>query len=170
MENGGVSKTKLRWRNYKMMEEEKRRWGKQGNGIMACNPVPWKDKGKSLMGGSQRLKKISMSRAWYGVKASSTCNCNTNWYTVSARHPPSEYRLLPLAKHSPLRLGLPFLLQGIFPTQGSNPGLLHCRQILYHLNHQGSLGAPANKFACFLFFSYCSVFPQSNLLSLGQWT
>ena len=30
------------------------------------------------------------------------------------------------------------LLQGIFPTQGSNPGLLHCRQILYSLNHQGS--------------------------------
>ena len=26
------------------------------------------------------------------------------------------------------------LLQGIFPTQGSNPGLLHCRQILYQLN------------------------------------
>ena len=32
-----------------------------------------------------------------------------------------------------------FLLQGIFPTQGSNPGLLHCRQILYQRgNHQGS--------------------------------
>ena len=30
------------------------------------------------------------------------------------------------------------LLQGIFPTQGLNPGLLHCRQILYHLSHQGS--------------------------------
>ena len=29
-------------------------------------------------------------------------------------------------------------LQGIFPTQGSNPGLLHCGQILYHLSHQGS--------------------------------
>ena len=28
------------------------------------------------------------------------------------------------------------LLQGIFPTQGSDPGLLHCRRILYHLNHQ----------------------------------
>ena len=28
------------------------------------------------------------------------------------------------------------LLQGIFPTQGLNPGLLHCRQILYHLSHQ----------------------------------
>ena len=31
------------------------------------------------------------------------------------------------------------LLQGIFPTQGSNPGLPHCRQILYQLSHQGSL-------------------------------
>ena len=31
------------------------------------------------------------------------------------------------------------LLQGIFLTQGSNPGLLHCRQIVYHLTHQGSL-------------------------------
>ena len=30
------------------------------------------------------------------------------------------------------------LLQGIFPTQRSNPGLLHCRQILYLLSHQGS--------------------------------
>ena len=30
------------------------------------------------------------------------------------------------------------LLQGIFPTQGSNRGLLHCRQILYQLSHQGS--------------------------------
>ena len=29
------------------------------------------------------------------------------------------------------------LLWGIFPTQGSNPGLLHCRWILYHLSHQG---------------------------------
>ena len=29
-----------------------------------------------------------------------------------------------------------FLLQGIFPTQESNPGLPHCRQTLYHLSHQ----------------------------------
>ena len=31
------------------------------------------------------------------------------------------------------------LLQGIFPTQGLNRGLPHCRQILYQLSHQGSL-------------------------------
>ena len=30
------------------------------------------------------------------------------------------------------------LLQGLFPTQGSNQGLLHCRLILYCLRHQGS--------------------------------
>ena len=30
------------------------------------------------------------------------------------------------------------LLQGIFPTQESNPGLLHCRRILYQLSHKGS--------------------------------
>ena len=30
------------------------------------------------------------------------------------------------------------LLQGLFPTQGSNPGLPYCRRILYHLSHQGS--------------------------------
>ena len=32
------------------------------------------------------------------------------------------------------------LLQGIFLNQGSNPGLLHRRQILYQLSHQGSQG------------------------------
>ena len=38
--------------------------------------------------------------------------------------------------------GFHALLQGLFPTQGSNPGLPHCRQILYRLSHQGrnSLG------------------------------
>ena len=35
-------------------------------------------------------------------------------------------------------VGCHSLHQGIFPTQGSNPDLLHCRQILYHLSHQGS--------------------------------
>ena len=30
------------------------------------------------------------------------------------------------------------LLQGIFPTQGQNPGLLHCKRILYQPSHQGN--------------------------------
>ena len=35
-------------------------------------------------------------------------------------------------------MGSHALLREIFPTQGSNPGLPYCRQILYHLSHQGS--------------------------------
>ena len=35
-------------------------------------------------------------------------------------------------------VGSHFLLQGVFPTQGSNLDLQHCRQILYQLSHKGS--------------------------------
>ena len=35
-------------------------------------------------------------------------------------------------------MGSPSLLQGIFPSQGSKPGLLHGMWILYQLSHQGS--------------------------------
>ena len=48
-------------------------------------------------------------------------------------------------------VGCHFFLQGIFPTQGLNPGLPHSRQTLYHLSHQGS-GFPGvasgNESAC----------------------
>ena len=36
------------------------------------------------------------------------------------------------------RVGCHFLLQGIFLTQGLNPGLPYCRQTFYHLSHLGS--------------------------------
>ena len=36
------------------------------------------------------------------------------------------------------RVGSLSLLEGIFPTQGSNPGLPHCNHILYQLRHKGS--------------------------------
>ena len=42
-------------------------------------------------------------------------------------------------------VGCHVLLQGILPTQGSNPGLLHCRQTLYCLSHQGSPGPPKSR-------------------------
>ena len=35
-------------------------------------------------------------------------------------------------------VGCHFLLQRIYLTQGSNPGLPHCRKMFYHLSHQGS--------------------------------
>ena len=48
------------------------------------------------------------------------------------------------------------LLQGIFLTHGWNPGLLHCRQILYHLNHRGSqLTSFKNMYyVCILYISH----------------
>ena len=55
-------------------------------------------------------------------------------------HGPSPTRLL-CPWHSPgknTRVGCHFLLQGIFPTQGSNLGLLHCRQVLHPLSQEGS--------------------------------
>ena len=41
------------------------------------------------------------------------------------------------------------LLQGIFPTQGSNPDLPHCRQILYQLSYQGILALSLTQFLYF---------------------
>ena len=47
-------------------------------------------------------------------------------------------------------------LQGIFLTQGLNPGLLHCRQIPYHLSHQGSLSINfKTSKLLFHYISYC---------------
>ena len=54
------------------------------------------------------------------------------------------YQALPSMGYSRLNTGMGchFLLQGIFLTQGLNPGLPHCRQMLYHLSHQGSPPKP----------------------------
>ena len=60
-------------------------------------------------------------------------------------HGPSHSRLL-CPWNSPGKntgVGCNSLLQGIFPTHGSNPGLLLCRQICYCLSHQGSPKSPS---------------------------
>ena len=58
---------------------------------------------------------------------------------------PNQLFVTPRGLYSPwdspgqnTEVGSSSLLQGIFPTQGSNPGLLYCRQILYQLSHKGS--------------------------------
>ena len=50
------------------------------------------------------------------------------------------------------------LLQAIFLTQGSNPGLLHCRWILYRLNYQGRPIINARHFFVYMYefnYYYC---------------
>ena len=61
-------------------------------------------------------------------------------------------------------VGCHFLLQGIFLTQGSNPGLLHCRQMLYRLSHQGS---PKSDNFTSSFPTWIS-FPFSNLIAMAR--
>ena len=45
-------------------------------------------------------------------------------------------------------VGCHVLLQGIFPTQSSNLGLPHCKQILYHLSHHRSPTSDAKTHQC----------------------
>ena len=57
--------------------------------------------------------------------------------------PPHDYSLPGSSVHRDppgknTEVGCDTLLQRIFPTQGLNPGLSHCRQILYHLSHKRS--------------------------------
>ena len=59
-------------------------------------------------------------------------------------------------------VGSLLLLQGIFPTQGSNSGLPHCRQILYQLSHMGSrITEP-------LIFSCAHLWCANNTIRWGQ--
>ena len=55
-------------------------------------------------------------------------------------------------------VGCHSLLQGIFPTQGSNLGLLHCRQFIYHLSHQGRMYTRMN----LMQYLWCFLGPHSQ--------
>ena len=63
------------------------------------------------------------------------------------------------------RILVPFLLQGIFPTQGLNPGFLHCRLFLYHPNQ----GSPRRAEVFFLSFFFFFDLQVSWLLCLVLW-
>ena len=50
---------------------------------------------------------------------------------------PMDYTVHGILQARIPRVGSLSFFQGIFPTQGSNPGLLHCRRILCQLSHKG---------------------------------
>ena len=68
------------------------------------------------------------------------------WYIdESESHSVVSDALWPLGLYSPwnspgqnTEVGSHYFPQGLFPTQGLNPGLLHCKQSFYQLSHQGS--------------------------------
>ena len=64
--------------------------------------------------------------------------------------------LVAIVQSSPTEweLGCHSLLQGIFPIQGLNLGLLHCWQILYHLSYREELACPKSLQSCPTLRSY----------------
>ena len=64
------------------------------------------------------------------------------------------------APRIPEWVAIPFS-RGIFPNQGSNPGLWHCRQILYCLSHQRSPPPMLHKIS-FMWFLYLKVKGKTN--------
>ena len=63
-------------------------------------------------------------------------------------------------------VGCHFFLQGIFPTQGLKLDLLHCRQMFYHLSHQGS-HMPCRAWDILIYLKHYSLFIwNSNLIRL----
>ena len=57
------------------------------------------------------------------------------------------------------------LLEEIFPTQGSNPGLPHCRWILYHLSHQENLSGEWSSWM--EFWEWCLLYFLSQMSPLN---
>ena len=87
---------------------------------------------------SGRLSSASLHVGIPWVHIASIAFCESESHSVMG------VSLRPHGLHSPWNspgqntgVGSLCLLQGIFPTQGSNPGLPHCRRILYQLSHQG---------------------------------
>ena len=76
---------------------------------------------------------MSFREIWKEVLVAQSCLTPCN--PMDCSPPGSSVHEIP-GKNT--RVGWHSLLQGTFPTQGSNLSLLHCRQILYCLSHQGS--------------------------------
>ena len=91
-------------------------------------------------------------------------SCPTLWDPMDCSLPGSSVHGDSPGKNT--GVGCHALLQGIFPTQGSNSGLLHCRQILYWLSHQGTLNELMNRWIrAFLSMEFSRQEYWSGLLS-----
>ena len=85
-----------------------------------------------LRTGMKERKKVKKP-GWKKMKSLSCVWLFATPWTVASQVPPSMG-----FSNSNTGVGCHCLLQGIFPTQGLNPGLLHCRQTFYHLRYQVS--------------------------------
>ena len=123
-QNTLLSKTLLQisWRNQKLSRKAKVKRTQRHQASFIPNA-----EGPSL--GSKHERRTRLKKVQWSESCSVTSNSFQPHGLYSPWHSPGQNAGVE-------RLSL---LQRIFPTQGSNPGLLHCRQILYQLSHKGSL-------------------------------
>jgi len=90
---------------------------------------------------SSEIEKLNISFWIFACNCLKTNKCVLSHSVVSNSCDPLDCSLPDSSVHGILQariLGCHFLLQGIFLTQGSNPGLLHCSQTLHWLSYQGN--------------------------------
>ena len=114
-------------------------------GFMASESIlvlhrPWHlSEGWSLFLPS-RLHSVSETQGWHFLTSSPGTRESEVTQSFLTLCDPMDCSLPGSSIHGVFQAGMGchFLLQGIFLTQGSSPSLLHCRQMLYRLSHQGS--------------------------------
>ena len=105
---------------------------------------PWNSPGQNTGVGS-----LSLLQAIFPTQGLNPGLLHCRWILYQLSHKGSNTLATPwtVARQDPLSMGfsrqecwggLPFPSPGDLPDQGSNPGLLHCRQILYWLTYEGS--------------------------------
>ena len=104
--------------------------------IFGIRPIPW------WLGLEGRALMTRISALIKEIPERFPCPfCHVKWKWKSLSHvslPPYELYSPWYSPDQNIGVDSLSLLQGIFPTQGSNPGLPHCRKILYQLSHKGS--------------------------------
>ena len=128
--------------------------------LTLCDPMDCSPPGSSVHGilHARILEWVAMSSS----KGSSQPRDKTQTSHIACRFFTAESQ----GKPKNTGVGSLSLLQGIFPTQGSNPGLQHCRQILYHLSHHNLLRNITHHSTPNIFFYQCDeCFIKNTIIS-----
>ena len=148
----GVPTTGTSKKQYMFTKDRSTRESRHSQEAWLQNPccftlrTGWDTTPEREIGRSQDLDLETISTTWvitaYPGENPGTLHSNKGWYRqvtelcLTLCNPWTICRLPGSFVHGILQarirgVGICFLLQGIFPTQGSNPGLMHCRQILF---------------------------------------
>ena len=113
-------------------------WGTRLFGVFALFPncTKWVVISSNMSGGSnsiwvsewKSLSRVRLFATLYAIQSTIYATIVYPYRLYSPRNSPGQNT----------GVGGLSLLQGIFPTQGLNPGLLHCRRMLYQLSYRGS--------------------------------